>query len=301
MGYWGRGLQGLIGGKFIDLVFDNSYAYICTITLAMQNIMLSAFTIRVLVASLLVFFCQKSNAQELQIATAHPVSLGGEGMWQMNEQLGSFNANCNCQPFQNGDGNSQSISISGEIRLSPLFSIGGILGMDFKSTTSSYRLRDTGVVSYDHNSKVTTAYFYILSTAGVNLKYLFIAPYIRFAPFHTGLFLQMAPQIGSLLRSNVIHIHELEEPIILPSGDTALFANGTNKETIDDGPIHRVNQLRIALLFSLGYDLLVSNHFSIVPQLKYDMPITTVLTTAQPTDWKIYSLGIELGARYKFE
>ena len=124
------------------------------------------------------------------------------------------------------------------------------------------------------------------------------------SPFGSGLFLQFAPEFGSLLTSQNTITRELPNQIIRVNGDTIanpLFANGTTKETLEDGPIQGVNKLRIAIFFPAGYDFRLLKYLSIVPEASYNLPLTTISSSSGSSNWKISSLVLALAIKYRFD
>ncbi|MFI5264473.1 MAG: hypothetical protein ACHQM6_08160, partial [Candidatus Kapaibacterium sp.] len=245
----------------------------------------------------------KLRAQEIAPEVKHSFSIGAEGGWAWSQQSGSFETSCKCGHFAGGTGNSGTGALFFEFELDKYFSFGAKLGLDQLSTSSSFLMVDTSTLVYDNGTKIATAAVHENLSSSISIAYLFVAPYVTFTPFGQGLFIRIAPEFGSLTSSNITATREIQTPIILSSGDTirnADFQNGTSKETLENGPIQGVNKLRIAVLFSAGYDIPIWNNFSIFPEASYNLPLTNVSNSAQSTNWKIASYGLSVGVKYRF-
>jgi hypothetical protein len=268
----------------------------------MKSKLLLIVTIVVLTTSS-VFICPRLKAQEIVPEEKHSLSIGAEGGWMRNLQSGSFKTACKCGPFNDGKGNSGIADVFVEFESNKYLSVGIKLGWDFKSAASSFSSKDTATVTYNNNTQIADGYVSTIARADISLTFLFIAPYITLTPFGSGFFIQVAPEFGSLVNSNLTYSRDLQNPIVLSNGDTiknALFQNGTNKETFEDGPIQSVNKLRIAIFFSTGYDIRILNNLSIMPEASYNLPLTTVSNSAQSTNWEISSFVLALGIKYRF-
>ena len=250
------------------------------------------------------FICPKSNAQELQNDARHSISVGAEGGWMWHQQSGSFKSICGCGVYQSGKGNNGFGGLSVEFELDKYLRFGLKFGLDSKSTTSSYSAKDTSFTVFDNDTKISTVNLTHFMQGDISVTYLFVAPTVSITPFGFGFFIELSPEFGSLSNSNITSKRVLKNPIILSNGDTvrdARFQNGTLEEELENGPVRDVNKLRIALLFSAGYDIRFANNFSIVPEASYNLPLTNVAGSASSTDWKISSFGFGLGIKYRFD
>ncbi len=122
-----------------------------------------------------VCICRILKAQEVSPDEKHSISIGAEGGWMLNQQSGSFNSNCGCEPFENGKGNSGIAAFSVELELNRYISFGAKFSLDIKSTSSSYDSKDSGTVVYNNGSQFGTAYFDIIYRDNLRSTYLFIA------------------------------------------------------------------------------------------------------------------------------
>lgn len=191
-----------------------------------------------------------------------------------------------------------------EFEANKYISFGAKLGLDFKTTASSYNTKDTSTIAYNNNNQVVDAYVNQIAKADIRLTYMIIAPYINITPFGSGFFVQIAPEFGSLITSNLTFTRELQKPVILSNGDTiknALFLNGTNKETLEDGPIQEANKLRIAILFSTGYEFRIFKNLFILPEASYNLPLTRISNSALSSNWEISSFVLALAIKYRLD
>lgn len=248
-------------------------------------------------------YCQIEGAIDYAPTEWRPLSIGIEGGWMRNLQSGSYKGNCGCK-FENGKGNSGIGAFFIEKELSDYFSLGVKLGYDSKTTSSSENVTDEATIRFNPGDSVTSGSFDLIRKDDIAIEYLFMAPYISLTPFGPGLFIQLSPEIGNLISSNFTHTREMSSTIvILNNGDTIKnirFANGSNREILENSSIASSNKLRLALLFSVGYDMRLTPQFSIFPEVSYHLPLTNIASSFQSTDWKISSYAFSLGVKYNF-
>lgn len=221
-----------------------------------------------------------------------------------NMQSGSFKTNCGCKN-ESGKGNSGIVALFIELESNRYFNFGAKLGLDFKSTSSSYNIQDT-VTFTTIDNRVEAGALTLTKRTDVSATYLFIAPYLSLTPFGPGFFVRIAPEFGSLMHSRLIDTRELPNTAVLKTitGDSVIdlrFQNGSNKETLEDGPIQEANKLRIAVFFSAGYDFRILDNLSLLPEASYNLPLTTISSSSQSSNWKISSIVLALGIKYRFD
>ena len=228
-------------------------------------------------------------------------SVGVEGGWMKNMQSGIFHLICKC-PVQEGIGNSGIGGLFIEFQRNSYLSFGMKLGLDSKSTSTSTIIRDTAVITYFEKDSIASGPFALTRNVDVSATYFFFAPYFKISPFGEGVFIQIAPEFGILTSSRLTHTRELpSSQITLDNGQVisnVRFENGNQKEALQDGAIPNVRSSRIALNFSVGYDIPVFENFSIMPQASYNYPLTSVNTDPNESDWKISSYTLTLGIKY---
>jgi hypothetical protein len=258
----------------------------------------------VLLSTLSVVICPKLKAQEPTSEEKHSLLIGVEGGWMRNQQSGSFKSGCGCKPFEDGKGNSGMAAAFIEFKTNKYITFGAKLGLDLKSISSSHYNEDSLYLVDKNSDQVVFAKMNYPLSVDVHLTYLYFSPFISFTPFGTGFFLLAAPEFGNLISSHIIATRQLPNPVVLSNGDTiknALFQNGKTSEKLDDGPIQDVNKLRIAILFSAGYDFRILNNLSIVPEATYNLPLTTISSGTRSSNWKISSYAFELGIKYRID
>jgi len=220
-----------------------------------------------------------------------------------NIQSGGFKTACGCAS-QDGKGNSGIGSVNFDFEVNKYFSIGAKIGFDSKSTSSSGSVRDSAMVRYSPGDSAVLAVYDINSTTEIRASYLFFSPYLSYTPFGTGFFVQLSPEFGSILSSNITQTRELPNKVIVAGKDTITnirFQNGTRSETLENEQIKEANKLRIAIFFSAGYDFNIANNFSILPQVSYNLPLTNISNSAQSTNWKIASYAFSLGLKCRLD
>jgi hypothetical protein len=247
------------------------------------------------------FFCVRStNAQFTSEKEKSTWSIGAEGGWMWHQQMGSF-IDCTCRDleFQNGKGKAPTISVFTEFKINNFFAIGGSFGYNSRIITVSQDDSTDATIGYS-DGKVRHGTFSVLRTDEVSTTYLSIDAYLKFSPFGYGLFFLLAPEIEKLQSSN------LTDKVKLQNNPDSLrdlrFQNGTNEETLANGAIPNVNKLRIALLLAAGYEIPLFNRFSLMPQIKYDYPITKIAEDSKTSsNWKIASWDLSLAFKYDLE
>ena len=228
-------------------------------------------------------------------------SIGAEGGWMNNWQIGSFQLVCKC-PVPAGSGSSGIGALFYEVEKNKYISFGMKIGLEHQSTSSSTTVRDTAVITYIQQDSVASGAFTITRKVDVSATYFFFAPYLKASPFGEGLFIQIAAEYGILTSSRLTHARIAPNMITLSNGQAiknVKFENGSQQEVLQDGSIPDVRNSRIALLFGIGYDIPIFTNFSLLPQASYNYPLTELTTNPNESGWKISSFVLMLGLKYK--
>jgi hypothetical protein len=227
-------------------------------------------------------------------------SIGAEGGWMRNSQSGSFQLICKCTS-EDGKGNSGIGALFAEFKVNSYLAFGIKLGLDHKSTLESSTITDTATIVNFSNGSIEPGVIPVNRVITVTATYFFFAPYYKISPFGEGFFIQIAPELGILMSSNLTHTRMTNGTVTLSNGDVITnvrFQNGTQQETLQDGAITDVRNTRIALLFVAGYDIPIFGNFSIFPEASYNFPLTNISTSANDSNWKISSFALTLGLKY---
>ena len=248
------------------------------------------------------FYMSPIQAQPLSPSENIHWSIGAEGGWMRNIQSGSF-VTCGCPiSYDEGKGNSGAAVIFIQLELSNYISLGSSFGVERIYTTGSKNSNDNFNLIYSIDS-IRIGNFPVTRIADVSVTYISFVPYIKIAPFGKGFFFLGAPEFGYLTSSHLSDTRSLNSTITLQNGETlskVRFQNGSSTETLQDSSIPSANKLRIAALFSIGYDIPILDNFSLMPQANYNLALTNVSSDPKTNiGWKISSWALMLGVRYK--
>ena len=222
---------------------------------------------------------------------APPSMIGIEVGFGKHQQQGTYGASCGCL-FQDGTGSGFLGSLVFELPINYEWVLGIKGGIDFKNTTSTTILNETAIVNNTATQSDTIASMPISRIGNAKTTYVTLSPFIQYQFFRMGPFLQMGPTFGLLVANHFTQTRQLLSDQAIVGGQTfsnLRFVNGTLEETVDDGPIDNISNLRVGLLLSAGYNVVVSERSVFTPMLTYDYPLTSLRSTAA-TGWKIGSL-----------
>ncbi len=104
------------------------------------------------------------------------------------------------------------------------------------------------------------------------------------------IWLQLGMRAGLLIGKNA----EQHETLLLPEGYT--FTDGSAVRNAYNGPIPEANALQLHGVFGIGYELVTRSNISIVPEVRYFLPLTSISSV----DWKVQAFQIGVSVRYGF-
>ncbi len=208
-------------------------------------------------------------------------------------QIGEVKAACGCA-FPDGSGTGLMTAISYE---GPLFIgiRGGVkTGIQVKRTHGSVSVLESALLQGGEPGLFdTVAAVPMKRTLDVSLTYATVTTYLSYTIPGIGLFVQVGTAVSDLTSSTFTQKRELTSTSLTTNGHTyndMRLPNGSSSQTIEDGSVQNANTLRVAAVFSMGYELeLVPFGVGIAPMVTFDTPLTTVQTTSG-SNWKISSL-----------
>jgi hypothetical protein len=241
---------------------------------------------------------------------APPPMIGVELGLGMHSQMGTYRAACQCE-FTDG---SQSGFLGGllfELPLSYEWTVGLGAKFDFGGLNNSTLISDTATIRFD-NPLDSVAYgiikFQRLGT--VRMTTLILNPFVKYEFYRGGPFVQLGPGLGFVLSSSFVHNRELPSSTVTVvdprSGATSTlsgvtFENGSNKEELEnDNPITGLTSMQLSIMLTAGFDLPVGENSVVAPMVTYSLPLSKIRET-NATDWKISTLYISLGLKYKLD
>ena len=208
-------------------------------------------------------------------------------------QIGDVNTACGCT-FPDGSGTGFMSAVSYEV---PLFIgiRGGVkTGIEVKKTQGSVSVMESAIIQGAQSGLIdTVAQVPMKRTLDVSLTYATVTTYMSYTIPGIGLFVQVGTAVSDLRSSTFTQKRELASTSYSVGGHTLnnmRFQNGSSAETVEDGPVPNANTLRVAAMFSTGYEIdLVPLGFGIAAMVTYDTPLTTVQSTSG-SNWMISSL-----------
>lgn len=242
---------------------------------------------------------------------APPAMIGVELGMGMHQQSGAYQAACNCE-FTSGSMTGFLGGLLFELPLDYEWAVGIGLKFDFKGLDNSQITQDVATLQFVSNDSVTKGLIYMHRTGTVRETFLTFNPFVRYEFYRNGPFVQVGPGIGVVISSSFKHTRELlsstvqfldstGKPVGIPVGGVT-FSNGTNSETLqDEKKLSNVNSLQLTINATLGYDIPVGDNAIIAPMVTYALPLTTVRPDIQSTAWKISSLYVSAGFKYKLD
>lgn len=236
---------------------------------------------------------------------APPPLLGPEVGFGANSQIGSFNALCNCE-FAEGKGAAFLLGGLYELPLDYNWAIGAKLNYNSRRTTSNVIKREKSVLTSIANDSSFTGTITFERVGNVVTNYATIVPYVRYAFYRNGPFVAIGPSIGYLLSGTFKHSRVLQSNIAtLEDGSTQKdihFPSGTDEETLEEGKIHDVQKLRLGALFTVGYDIEMSDRSILAPQFSYDLPLNVLRNNGNAAnDWKMASIFASVTLKFKMD
>ncbi|MCX6140143.1 MAG: OmpA family protein [Candidatus Kapabacteria bacterium] len=124
-------------------------------------------------------------------------------------------------------------------------------------------------------------------TLDASLPMIVIEPSIGYRLFDL-LWVTAGVRGGLLLSSSFIQ----KETLIDPPGYT--FLDGTTIRNAAQSDIPNVNTFQLHGIVGIGYELMTKNGISIVPEVRYYLPLTSISNV----DWKVQSFQIGVSVRY---
>lgn len=143
---------------------------------------------------------------------------------------------------------------------------------------------DDGPVPTQARRDVTVEHF-----LGASLPMVVLEPSVGWKAFEV-IWFQVGIRGGYLIGKNAVQ----RETLLLPEGYT--FVDGSAIRNAYDGPIPEANSLQLHGLFGIGYELTTRSNLSIVPEVRYFLPFTSISSV----DWKVQSFQIGVTLRYSF-
>lgn len=202
-----------------------------------------------------------------------------------NLHLGDFITTCNCE-YSGGTGFGPTAGLFAEYPLTKDWSIyGGVFYQDLRAEFTKNETR----LEYAQDGSFVNVNFE--RNAGVTISYIDFQANAKWRTGFYSLYVSAGPSIG-FLQSN--HIKETEK--ILTPG-FVFSSNRTNQTTFLDGDLPEKSFLRAAVHFAAGYDFMISPRFIVMPELGFQLPITTV--TSNDNNWRasvlIISVFVKIG------
>lgn len=170
-------------------------------------------------------------------------------------------------------------SLRGQIRLG-YTSIGGNLTIG--EVIGNEPVLDDGPAPTQARRDVTVEHF-----LGAPLPMIALEPTVGWRALDV-IWLNFGVRAGYLIGKNM----EQKETLLLPEGYT--FIDGTAVRNEYAGPIPEANALQLHAVFALGYELTTRSNLSIVPEVRYYLPLTAVSSV----DWRVQSFQIGVSVRY---
>jgi hypothetical protein len=242
---------------------------------------------------------------------APPAMIGVELGMGIHQQVGTYQAQCNCE-FTGGSMTGFLGGLLFELPLDYEWTLGIGAKFDFKGLNNSQITQDVATLLFLANDSVSKGIIYMHRTGTVRETFLTLNPFVRYEFYRNGPFVQVGPGIGFVIASSFKHTRELlsstvqfidanGQPVGAPQPGVT-FMNGTNSETLEDlKQITNVNSLQLTVNATLGYDIPVGDNAVIAPMITYALPLTTVRPDIQSTGWKITSLYVSAGFKYKLD
>ncbi|MBS1902344.1 MAG: outer membrane beta-barrel protein [Bacteroidetes bacterium] len=242
---------------------------------------------------------------------APPAMIGVELGLGMHQQQGTYQAACSCE-FTDGSMSGFLGGLLFELPLDYEWTLGIAAKFDFKGLDNSTITQDTATMRFLANDSVAKGIIHMHRTGTVRETFLTFNPFVRYEFYRNGPFVQIGPGIGIVLSSSFKHTRELLSSSVqlldsnlVPTGQVipgVTFENGTNSETLqDEKKVANINTLQITLNASLGYDIPVGDNAVIAPMVTYSLPFTAVRPDIQSTGWKVSSLYVSAGFKYKLD
>jgi hypothetical protein len=275
-----------------------------------RNIFLSLLTLMVFAPSLR---AQLLSAGGLFGPGAPPPMIGVELGLGLHQQMGTFQASCNCE-FDNGSGSGFLAGLLFELPIDYEWTIGLGAKFDFKKYTQTTMVVDEATVTFNNGNNVESGTLLMERDGSVKETFLTLAPFVRYELARNGPFVQIGPGVGFLIASDFTHNRVLTNTTITiydsatqkSSQFTGVrFQNGTRQETLQTGKIVNAATTRISALATVGWNLSIDERAVIAPMITYDFPFTKVRPDSPGGDgasnWKISSLYFSVGLKYKLE
>jgi len=230
-------------------------------------------------------------------------TLGFEGGYSRNSQMGKLDGGCGCEEFSDGAGDGMVFAVSFSMPLMPSVQIGGFFGIDSRKIKMSRQSSEFMVFQTVENSKeiMDTSTLPMRRDAEVTTSYLTIAPTITYCPLEVGPFLRVAPAVSLLVSDHIQETRTLTSNSAKLRDGTAVnnlrFTNGTTEEKLQDAPIKEAHSVRYSLNLGAGYDISFGN-IAISPMVIYDYPLNTI-SDKNAEDFKISSVYGVVGLKLK--
>lgn len=95
-------------------------------------------------------------------------------------------------------------------------------------------------------------------------------------------------------RAGFIFSNSFEQKEVLVAPDGYVFLNGSTERNNFSGPVPEMNALQLHGVVGLGYELQTRSGLSIMPEVRYYLPLTSISSV----DWKVQSFQLGVGVRY---
>lgn len=225
---------------------------------------------------------------------ALPPMLSIEGGFGMHSEQGSYQAECDCE-FKDQRGNGFLGNIMYELPLDYTWVIGVKGGIDFKKNKGSVLLREEAVIRDEANGDSLYLDTRTFDRVGeISANYIGFSPFIKYQFARIGPFIQAGPIFQFLVGSHYLHKR------VLYSASGITFSNGSNEETLVDGPIEGAKSFRFAAQITAGYDVEISEQSLLAPMVTFEIPFTTIRDDLA-SNWKIQSLFASVAVKFRMD
>jgi hypothetical protein len=217
-----------------------------------------------------------------------PNRIGADVGLNLNSMAGSFQSDCGCE-FTTGSGNAVIVGAVAETHLTRRVALVGRIAMDQRVLNSKQDIVGPQPVFNVSTNRIDTVQATLNESATTRWTYVTITPMIRLDILHN-LFVAAGPAVGLAISSN----QHVDESI----GGGYSFLDQTSTRIIQDGAIANSTALRIALDGLIGFEFDVSPKFTLVPQVAFDMPLTSL--SSANSAWKMTTIQVLMGIRWRF-
>lgn len=243
----------------------------------------SAFIL--LLASAWTGFAQSANPL---LAPIPPNRVGVDIGLNINSMGGSFKSDCDCE-FASGSGNAFLAGGVVEMHLTQRIAVMGRLAMDQRALSSSQDIVGPQLVYHQSTNTLDTVQATLHESATSRFVYVTLTPMIRF-DILKNLYVAAGPAFG-LAIGTTLRVEEATD------GGYS-FLDGTSTRIIQDGSVPNSSAFRLGLDALLGYEYDLTSKFTLVPQVAFDMPITSL--ASDNSAWKLTTIQALLGLRWRF-